>query len=189
MERINFIKIFCCTLVLGFIVILAGCEKGDTLHLEWLAQGENVYAGKVDSIIVHGGNKRVNIEANIGVNNLEKLMVYWNNKHDSTSISVNEQTGLFDITIDNLLEQTYVFNIVSVDIFGNRSLPVESVGSVYGDFYQSTLVNRRATSLSFNGTDFILEFAPSAEGVEYVEVVYVNTDDVTVTAIVEPEEE
>ena len=189
MKKVNFIKIFCCTLVLGFIVILTGCEKSDTLHLEWLNQGEEVYAGKVDSIAVHGGNKRVNIEANVTVNNLEKLLVYWNNNNDSISVPVNEQTGLFDVTIENLLEQTYVFNIVSVDIFGNRSLPVESVGSIYGDFYQSTLVNRSSTSLSLSGEDFILEFDPAAEGVEFVEVVYVNIDDVTVTARVEPEEE
>lgn len=176
--KMNKIKITLFSLLsLCSLLFMQSCESGDALHLKWLEKGETVYAAKVDSVAVHGGNNRANIEVNVAVKNLESVKVYWNDYADSVEIMINKQKGLFNKTITGLDEQSYLFNIVSKDIYGNLSLPFEAIGEVYGDYYTSILTNRRYNS--FKTIDGIptLVFEPAVADAIFTEVVYSNSSD------------
>lgn len=187
--KMNIIKILYFSIFLYGTFVLTSCETGDELHMEWLNKGEHIYAGKVDSVAVHGGFKRVNLETDVTVKNLEKVMIYWNSYTDSVSIPVNQEKGMFNVTIENMEEQSYVFNVVTVDIYGNRSLPFEAVGEVFGDYYVSTLANRRYKALVSISGKVRLDFNPALDGTLFTEVSYTNTNDETVNVKVLPTEE
>ncbi|MCL3779184.1 hypothetical protein EMN47_02175 [Prolixibacteraceae bacterium JC049] len=171
----NIRKVSLFLLALGTMFITS-CENGDSLHQEWLEKGERVYAAKVDSVSVHGGDERAKIEVNVTVKNLEKVIAYWNANADSIELPINQKKGFFDITVENLSEQSYLFNFVSVDIYGNRSLPFEAVGDVYGSYYKSTLTNRRYKALKAINGDVVLEFDTALEEALFSEVTYMSTD-------------
>ena len=80
--------------------------------------------------IVHPsmGNGRVKMELFINAQRIEKLRIYWNAYTDSIDFNVGGQVGEFSLMIENLPEREYLFQIVSFDKYGNRSLPFEATG-------------------------------------------------------------
>lgn len=134
------------------------------LHEAYLQQGETIYAAKVDSVAVGPGDRRVKLELFIKAQRVEEILIYWNQKKDCQKCEVGNKTGKFDVLIENLEEDDYVFQIITKDKFGNPSLPVECVGKVLGENYKTGLVNRRITNIeSLEGGGFRLHFAAAVE--------------------------
>ena len=91
-------------------------------------------------------------------------------------------------TILSLPEGTYSFDVFTYDARGNRSVPVSSIGNVYGQNYSLTLVNRTIrTAAMFNkllggtydsrGTKdtALIDFYPASQGHVGVDLRYKNT--------------
>jgi hypothetical protein len=135
-----FIKITKRLVLAGSIlcIVLSSCSEMNDVHSEYL-DGEHIYSAKADSAGVRLGLYRVMLDIAVGTQRVETVRIYWDNYADSADLAVNSQTGIFSKLIENLEERDYIFNLVSIDEFGNRSLPVEILGTVYGNAYASRL--------------------------------------------------
>ncbi len=77
---------------------------------------------------------------------IESVRIYWNDYKDSVDIAVGNQTGSKIKVLENMEEKGYIFQFVSFDKFGHRSLPFEVTGKVYGSRFQASLTNRVVAS-------------------------------------------
>ncbi len=169
------------TIIAIITFISFSCSKMNDLHQEYLDEGEIIYAAKVDSVAPHAGNKRIQLEMFIVSQRIEKLRIFWNDKNDSSDVEVANQVGTKTILLDNLMEKSYIFQLVSFDKFGNPSLPYEVTGKVYGPNFQSTLTNRVIKSKTpvVAGKTTITWSGTVDKGVR-CDLTYVNLNDITV---------
>ncbi|HZL10675.1 MAG TPA: DUF4998 domain-containing protein [Prolixibacteraceae bacterium] len=134
------------------IVLLAifvqSCTKMNDLHQPYLDEGEIIYAAKVDSVAAKAGKGRIELEMLITAQRIETVRIFWNDYTDSLDVAIDNQTGDVSKFIENLPEKGYIFQFVSIDQFGNKSLPFEVTGSVYGDIFQTIITNRQIKSIS-----------------------------------------
>ncbi len=129
-----------CIVLLAFF--MQSCSKMNDLHQKYLDEGEIIYAAKVDSVAPGAGKGRIQFEMFIRAQRIEIVRIFWNDYTDSIDVQVGNQTGVMKVLIENMAEKSYIFQFVSIDKFGHRSLPFEVTGSVYGDKFQSSLSNR-----------------------------------------------
>lgn len=137
----NYKRIYLALLVLLAIAIQS-CSKMNDLTDEYLNEGEIVYAAKVDSVGILSGENRMQLDLVIKAQRIDKVRIYWNNYIDSIDVVIGGGTGIFPVKLDNMPEGGYLFQVVSFDKFGNRSLQLEATGSSYGEDYKRTLSNR-----------------------------------------------
>jgi len=153
------------------------------LHQDYLNGGEIIYGAKVDSVLTSPGKKRIQLEIFIGAQRIETVRIFWNDYADSVDVQVGNKTGSIKKVIENLTEKGYIFQFISFDKFGNKSLPLEVTGNVYGDVYESKLLARSYTFVS-KIAGLVFTFAPAAEGNLATLVTYTNTAGVLTTITV-----
>ncbi|WP_308992377.1 DUF4998 domain-containing protein [Mariniflexile litorale] len=138
----------------GFILFLLGmqsCSDMNDLHNKYLDEGEHIYAEKIDTVVVGSGFERINLEMHINTESIKTARIFWNNENnqvDSVDVDINFQKGVFNKLITNLNEQQYIFKFINIDRYGNKSLPYEALGLVYGNNYINTIANRTILSLA-----------------------------------------
>ena len=162
---------------LFFIVLgLQGCSEMNDLHQPYLDEGEYIYAEKVDTITFGSGNERIELNLYLSSEDIEVARIFWNNGVDSVDVDIDFQHGVFSKIIDGLDEQQYVFNIVTTDGFGNKSLPYEAEGNVYGSNYSNTISNRTISGMKANkNNEIVINWAePLNEDLLYSSVTYKN---------------
>jgi len=85
---------------------------------------------------------------------VSKFIIHWNNKLDSMvvpAVNTGETADSVSVIVENLEENNYLFEIVSYDEKGNKSIKEEVAAKVYGGSYVGSLLNRalkRSTSMS-----------------------------------------
>ncbi|MDO5969851.1 DUF4998 domain-containing protein [Flavivirga aquimarina] len=177
-----------CLLCLVFLLaVLQSCSKMNDLHQPYLDEGEIVYAEKVDTVEVRPGNKRIKLDMHINTESIKTTRIYWNNYTDSVDVDIANQRGVFDRIIEDLNEQQYVFQFVNFDSYGNKSLPYEVLGQVYGDDFQSLTSNRAISGdvlLVESSSELIINWSLDVTNVAFCELMYTNINDVEVTQIV-----
>lgn len=152
--RITIIKLF---LLFSAYVVLQGCKREDA-YKEFVKDGTKTYPGKALDFKAHSGLNRAkltwkNIDAKV-----DRFLVYWNNQQDSLVVPAIKSNGShdsFSVVIDELVEDNYVFKVMSYDNKGNKSIFEEAQVKVYGNDYIESLLNRglkSATSISGNAT-------------------------------------
>lgn len=128
-----------------FFLFLAACSKMDDYREKFTDGHERLYTGKADSVKVFPGKNRVLLKwLYVADPKVKKAKVFWNNRHDSSSIDVVRTSGVDTIKfmINNLAEGNYNFEIISYDADGNASVTVNKPGVVFGESYQAALLNR-----------------------------------------------
>ena len=150
------------------------CSKMNDLHQKYLDEGEIIYAAKMDSVAPCVGKGRIQFEMFIRAQRIETVRIFWNDYADSVDVQVGNQTGVIKKLIENMAEKSYIFQFVSIDKFGHKSLPFEVIGKVYGNAYESILVNR-GVSIHNSGAGLVLTFIAAAENNVATEVTYTNT--------------
>ena len=204
-------KYIACLLILTVAGFMNSCSDMNELSDRFLDDGEIVYAARVNDALVAPGEGRARIMLLIDSYRIETVRVYWNNYADSIDIHVGNDAGLmapsllaklieineyyqyfiqlieagdlraFEYTIENLPEGDYLFHMVSFDKFGNKSLPGELSGAVFGSNYQNGLRNRPINTLYLEETDLKVFWGTLLTGIVGMEVTYTNTDDEVVT--------
>ncbi|MFV0418396.1 MAG: DUF4998 domain-containing protein [Dysgonomonas sp.] len=158
-------------------LLLASCADMNDMHQEFLDRGQQIYVGKADTLVVHGGYNRVEIEgAMYYATSAEKCIIRWtlNGVKDSVVVLANEWKAKDDklsVTIDGLQEGTQRFFVQTYDREGNKSLNVECSGNVYGDQYILTASPKIITQLSAKPEGMELTWNMSEEAIE-VEMKY-----------------
>ncbi|SDD36703.1 protein of unknown function [Mucilaginibacter pineti] len=131
-------------LVLAVLVISA-CTKMDDYKKKYEANGPLIYPGILDSVQVFSGKNRVLITGLFTSDpKIVKYRVYWNSKQDSVEVPVVRTSGVdtAKLYIPNLPEGLMSFEIRTYDNAGHVSIPVGIAGNIYGDLYQSSIINR-----------------------------------------------
>jgi hypothetical protein len=90
---------------------------------------------------------------------------YWNDDHDSIDIAVNNQTGIF---MDTIVYTGTLFNVVSIDKFGNKSLISTALKSQIRDRTISyALMHNGKLTIQWNGSN---------ASVDYSRLSYINSN-------------
>jgi hypothetical protein len=157
-------------------IVMPSCSKMNDLHQKYLDEGEIIYAAKVDSVAPGAGNTRIQLKMFVISQRIETMRIFWNDYKDSSDVAIANQTGAKTKMLVNMAEKSYIFQFVSLDKFGHRSLPFEVVGKVYGPNFQSTLTNRviKSQTALVNGNITIVWSGTVDKGVR-CDLVYINT--------------
>lgn len=161
------------------IILLAAtmfsCSDMNDLHEKYMADGETIYAAKVDSVIPCAGNNRMLLKLFVGTQKVESVRIFWNDYHDSVDVAISGKTGKFEKLLEKLDERSYVFQFVSFDKFGNRSLPFELSCEVLGENYANSLLTRKASALQ-TADGVLVKFASAPEDNISTVITYPNTE-------------
>ncbi len=180
-------------LILTAIIIVASCDDMNDPHKEYLREGEIVYIGKLDSVKVLPGNKRVKL---IGLLNADPKIsycrIYWGNRSDSVDVKIDGTSDNEDRWFEQLLsldEGGYTFEFVNHDDDDNTSLSVSKTGEVYGDEYESGLISRKIDEIVTYPDSAIITWKSTIENSIGVDFTYINKNDETISVFVETDQD
>jgi len=175
--------------VICVISCLLSCDDMNDLHIGYLERGESIYAAKVDSVSPGPGNNRIEMEVFIYTQRIDHLRFFWNARSDSADFNIGNHAGAFKFMIENLPEREYLFEIVSYDKFGNKSLPFEVSSLSYGESYQRYLSNRGIASISKTDGNAVISWLDLPEDAVYTTMYYKNSANNDVNRRIDPSEE
>ena len=141
--------------IAGTIICLLYSCSGMLDSIEpYLKEGETIQVGKLDSLVAYSGYNRAKITGYMlyGVNQT-KCAITWLDpntleKKQKEYPIVRQTAGeTFEFELTDLPEGQYDFAVVTFDQGGNQSIPNDVSTYVYGDIYQSTLINRECRSI------------------------------------------
>jgi len=179
--------------ILPFLIFFISCDDMNSFHEEYIKDGETIYSVKTDSVISYPGRNRIMIKAGFAAApHIKQFKIDWNDGTESQTYDIEgmNDTTFYEFLLENLEEQSYIFELYSLDADGNRSIKVDEFASVYGDKYESTLNNRMLLGIEGGGTvdSIIVKWATAADGNTGVEMMYNNGAGEPVTKMVLPEE-
>lgn len=165
------------------IGLLAACSKSDDYKERFIANGgEIIYVGKVDSLRIKSGNRRVLVNALISPDpKVTFCRIYWDNKADSVSVPIvhSAKADTLNRILTGLQEGRHTFEVVTFDASGNRSVTVTASGAVYGERYEASLSNRPVLSgelLPSGNTSIVWGEFDLSSGARASVVSYTKTD-------------
>lgn len=122
---------------------LSACTSYDD-YKKYMPNGEIIYPGKTDTVMVNNGVGRVQLTWVVSDPKVVKSLIMWNGGADSLAVSIepNRQNDTLRTIISDLPEGDYTFQIENYDVEGNRSLKTNGSGTVYGEVFSKTLLNR-----------------------------------------------
>ncbi|MDP4239757.1 MAG: DUF4998 domain-containing protein [Bacteroidota bacterium] len=121
----------------------------------FIKNGATIYTARVDSLKAIPGRNRIKLTwLLVSDPKITKNVVYWNDKADSVVLNVTKTAHTDTITtiIPNLADQTYTFQVYTYDNYGHHSVKAEIIGTVYGDLYANTILNRPLNTTVLNTT-------------------------------------
>jgi hypothetical protein len=139
------------TAILCLAIILGACSEWDE-YKKYTKDGEIIYTGKFDSVVVFPGKERVRLWGIVTRDpKVEKCKIYWNNFSDSVIFDMDGLNddyifdGIFDVE-----EGTKSFAVYTYDAAGNSSVGVNITGNSYGSRYRNTLSNRKIKIVAYD---------------------------------------
>src|SRR5690606_34766603 len=166
------------------------CESFMDIHEEYVKDGEVIYAPKVDSVQFIAGKGRVQFGFWLeNAPNVKSVDLYWNSMSDSLTTTVSPTTGLdsFYVVVPDLPEGSYTFEVKTRDNFGHSSLYLTGFGNSYGDFYQSSLMNRRVKSFELTENGGIIEWFGAVDLLMWTDISYTMNNGETTIVRLSPE--
>jgi hypothetical protein len=139
---------------------------------EFLDHAGKIYTGKVDSLVVHGGNLRAQITGLMTyAHTAEECMIKW--ETDSLLVPLQGLTtkDTLKVILNNLSEGIHQFLVQTYDKEGNKSLNAECYGYVYGEQYILSASAKMVSSMKPEIAGLVLSWNVSEEA-EAVEAVY-----------------
>ena len=138
-------------MTLAYLVSFS-CDDMESIHKNYL-NGENIYAGKLDSLKIRPGYKRLELNGLTNfLGNSSKLIVKYEESEKIFKID-NDLGDEMSVIIDDLEEKTYELNVRTSDESGNLSVPQTVAGFAVGDIFSSNQDSRK-----------IIDFSSNAEG-------------------------
>ena len=174
------LRIFIPVLAIAAILmsLASGCDDMNSINQKYYDQGERIYTGVVDSIKVFPGYEKVEFSWLINADpRITKVVLYWNQRADSVVVPVQREVYKVDTMvyrIESIPEGNYIFEFLTRDDDGHKSLTKETSVTVYGEEYCSTLMNRSVISISKQADGSVLiewGYVPS-ENIQYTIVEY-----------------
>ena len=120
------------------LVLASSCGDMDSIHQDYL-DGEEVYAGKLDTLKVRPGYYRAQLEGQTQFlgNSTQIIIEYDNELEIYDIINENISDGIYSMILPNLDERSYEFTVTTQDEIGNLSVSQVVAGSAVGDVFVS----------------------------------------------------
>jgi hypothetical protein len=159
-------------------ITVYSCSEIDDNYEKYLVGGEKEYAEKPEMVTCYPGNYRIKLSLRyVTAPRIQKCFVYWNNSKDSVIMDVADSTPdtfYVEKMLEGMDERSYIFDVYSVDNFGNKSLKKTVGGTVYGEIYRKSLINKGISSITKLGTDTAIVnwLLPNPDGAVELELKY-----------------
>ena len=155
----------------------------DSIHQDYL-DGEEVYAGKLDTLKIRPGYYRAQLEGQTQFlgNSTQIIIEYDDELEIYDIINENISDGVYSMILPNLDERSYEFTVTSQDEIGNLSVSQVVAGSAVGDVFVSDQDPREINDFSFEDDGTYANFLGNAqsENVIFTIIDYENEfDEVT----------
>ena len=161
------------------VLFLAGCQKMEDFHEKYIKDGEIIYTTKMDSVITYAGYQRVQLKGILkDAFGVTQIIVYWNEGQDSLIQPYTRENDVdtVEIMVENLEEQSYMFDIYTSDGKGHRSIKVQAFATAYGERFRSALYPRTVKTYYIHNADTLgMRFLPAEELELHSEVSYTDT--------------
>ena len=134
------------------VVALLSCNSEWDEFKKYTKNGEIIYTGKFDSVVVFPGKERVKLWGTITRDpKVERCKIFWDNFKNSAEFEIDPLTSefMFDEILD-VAEGTKSFTVYTYDAEGNSSIGVTVTGTSYGTRYRNTLNNRKIKSIAYD---------------------------------------
>ncbi|MGL5681927.1 MAG: DUF4998 domain-containing protein [Marinifilaceae bacterium] len=160
------------------IIVLCcfSCTGMNDPHQKYLDEGETIYAARPDSVKFRAGHNRGMIDIYYSAQRIEECVVTWNLGKDSVNFKLPSGQQTYSFEVEESPEGEYVFSLVTKDKYGNVGLPYEFMGNVYGDSYQSSLINCNVETAAFSEGDYVINWKET-EFLAGFDITYINTSD------------
>ncbi len=154
--------------ILKFLVFLVfanySCGDMDSIHEEYL-QGEQVYAGKLDTLKIRPGYYRAQLEGQTQfLGNSNQIIIEYDDQtefHDIDDENIND--GIYTMILENLDEKSYEFNVTTLDELGNLSVSQTVAGSSVGNIFVSDQDPRELVDYTFEDDGMYANFIGNAQ--------------------------
>ena len=163
--------------VFTILLFVVSCGDIDSIHEQYL-QGEQVYAGKLDTLEVKPGYYRAQLEGQTQfLGNSNQIIIEYDDQTDIYDINEdNFQNGIYKLILPDLEEKSYEFTVTTQDEIGNLSVSQIVAGFAIGDIFVSDQDPREIIDFSFESDGTYVNFYGNAqsENVIYTLVDYEN---------------
>ena len=162
-----------------FLILISSISCGDidSIHEQYL-QGEQVYAGKLDTLEIRPGYYRAQLEGQTQfLGNSNQIIIEYDDQTDIYDINENNiQDGIYKLILPELEEKSYEFTVTTQDEIGNLSVSQTVAGFAIGDVFVSDQDPREIIDFSFENDGTYANFYGNAqsENVIYTLVDYEN---------------
>lgn len=163
-------------LTLFLVVNMFSCKDQDEIYKEFVIVDGHKYPQKADSLKVYSGYNRLKLTWLKAMDpSVERAMVYWNSYTDSLAVDLTNLSDIVEVSIPDLTEGTYTFNVKTLDKEGNSSITAEATGTSYGDYYILTLTERTIEEATRDGNyTGTINWGALSTDLVYTEVRYKN---------------
>jgi hypothetical protein len=169
-------------ILLGFVAGFSSCDSQSDIYEKYVVPNGLIYPGPALRPIVYPGDNRIKIAWLRGTDpRVQTAKIFWNNYTDSVELTVPADKDTISYIISSIPENTYAFMIHTYDNLGNKSIPVEVAGTVYGDKYRNILTNRLLKSTFYDGQDMTLNWGAPEKTEVGIKISYIDTNGKTQT--------
>lgn len=181
-------KIYIYTILVISSFFMFRCSDMNDVHSEYLKDGERIYIGKLDSLVVLPGDGRAILRFWASDPRAKSVMFNWIPEDDSLYFEFDRSTprDTFEVVIGRengmkpLAEGNYTLQATTSDNLGHFSLILEKSLSIYGDKYRSSLMDRVINSSQYESKENKLELefsGPFTDDDVGVEVKYISEEE------------
>lgn len=145
-------------------MMIISCGDMDSIHDDYL-QGEQVYAGKLDTLKIRPGYYRAQLEGQTQfLGNSNQILIEFDEQIDIYDIDTdNINNGIYTMILPNLEEKSYEFTVTTQDELGNLSVSQVVAGSAVGDIFVSDQDPREIIDFSFEDDGTYANFFGNAQ--------------------------
>ncbi len=136
----------------------------ESIHQEYL-EGEEVYAGKLDTLKVRPGYYRAQLEGQTQfLGNSTKIIIEYDDELEIYDIvNDNMNDGIYSMILPNLDERSYEFSVTTQDDLGNLSVSQIVAGNAIGDIFVSDQDPREIIDFTFEDDGTYANFFGNAQ--------------------------
>ncbi|MGV3639408.1 MAG: DUF4998 domain-containing protein [Adhaeribacter sp.] len=153
-------------LLAALLCSIFSCSKMDDTYMDFVKDGEIIYAPKAQALQLAPGKNRVRLNL-LGLSSrVSRVKVSWNNNAGFLDVNVPAQArrDTFQVIVPDLAEGDYTFSVVTYDQAGRQSVKADTSGTVFGNSYAATLQPRGIKQTLFAGDNLELELFGASSG-------------------------
>lgn len=148
-----------------FSIMVFACETTQETFEEFTKDGETIYVGTADTVLVGSGFNMLRFWVAINSDpKISKGLLRTNDESVMHEFEVERtKSGKDTISFDlELPEGEYTFGLFLMDAAGNRSVRREVPATVYGESYKGSLINRGINSIDAYAASATFNWAEAA---------------------------